>query len=207
MAHELRTPLARLRAEAELALADREPGEMSEALEAVLRHTDRMAQVVATLLTAAQSEADPHQGTVEAREASLAAAAACEELADDRGLRLEVVHGAEPVEVDVDSDLTTQILVPIVENGLRYGRSRVRIEFARDRGSVVFRVLDDGPGVQPTEVETVFEPGFRGSAANGANGAGLGLSLSRRLARTAGGEVTAEPSPAGGRFAVRLPAS
>ena len=114
---------------------------------------------------------------------------------------------AESVEVDVDPDLTTQILVPIVANGLRYGRSRVRIEFNREGGSVVFRVIDDGPGVQPEEAEAVFEPGVRGSAANGAAGAGLGLPLARRLARTAGGEVGAEPSTAGGRFAIRLPAS
>ena len=207
MAHELRTPLAKLRGEAELALAGEEPGEMREALEAVLRHTDRMAQVVDTLLTAAQREADPDQGTVDAHLASAIAVAACAELAAERGMSLEVGDGAGPVEVDVDRDLTTQILVPLVANGLRYGRSRVRIDFGREDGSVVFRVADDGPGVQAGEAEWVFEPGVRGSAANGTEGAGLGLSLARRLARTAGGEISVEPSAAGGRFSVRLPAS
>jgi signal transduction histidine kinase len=207
MAHELRTPLAKLRGEAELALADERPGEMRDALEAVLRHTDRMAQVVDTLLTAAQREADPEQGTVDAHLASTMAASACAELAAERGVSLEVADGARPVEVDVDRDLTTQILVPLVANGLRYGHSRVRIDFAREDGSVVFRVADDGPGVRAGEVEQVFEPGVRGSAADGTDGAGLGLSLARRLARTAGGEISVEPSAAGGRFSVRLPAS
>jgi signal transduction histidine kinase len=53
----------------------------------------------------------------------------------------------------------------------------------------------------------VFEPGVRGTAANGAPGAGLGLTLARRLARVAGGDVVAEGSAAGGRFVARLPAS
>jgi signal transduction histidine kinase len=180
---------------------------MREALEAVLRHTDRMAQVVATLVTAAQRDADPHQGTVPAEEASKAAAGACAELAHERGLALEVTSSKEPVEVDADADLTTQILVPIVENGLRYGRSRVQLEFARQGESVVFRVIDDGPGVRPEEAETIFDPGVRGAATDSTGGAGLGLALARRLARSAGGDVSAEPAGAGGRFAVRLPAS
>src|SRR4051812_1001223 len=76
MAHELRTPLAKLRGEAELALANDGAPEMREALAAALRHTDRMAQVIDTLLTAAQRDADPHQATVDATDALRSAAAA-----------------------------------------------------------------------------------------------------------------------------------
>jgi two-component system OmpR family sensor kinase len=207
MAHELRTPLANLRGEAELALDSDQPAAMRSALEAVLRQTDRMAQVVDTLVTAAQREADPHRGTVAAQDASEAAAAACEELAHERHIVLDVERGSQAVEVDADPALTTQILVPIVENAVRYGRSRVRLEYAHEGAAVVFRVTDDGPGVDPAEAESIFVPGTRGSAGNGEPGAGLGLALARRLARGAGGEVRAEPASAGGSFAVRLPAS
>jgi signal transduction histidine kinase len=207
VAHELRTPLTSLRGEAELALAARQPAGMRTALEAVLRQTDRMAQVVDTLVTAAQREADPHQGTVAAQEASQAAAAACEGLARERTIRLDVEPGPDAIEVDADASITTQILVPIVENGLRYARSRVCVAYAHEGESVVFRVRDDGPGVDPAEAEAIFAPGARGSAANGEAGAGLGLALARRLARAAGGDVSAEPAGSGGSFAVRLPAS
>jgi two-component system OmpR family sensor kinase len=207
MAHELRTPLAKLRGEAELALADPRPQEMREALEAVLRHTDRMAQVIDTLLTAAQREADPHQGTVDAQEALESVAAASAPLAHEHGVTVNVARAGPPLEVDADEAVTTQILMPIVENAVRYGRSRVRLECEHDGESVVFRVLDDGPGVRPDETESIFDPGVRGSATDGVAGAGLGLALARRLARTAGGEVHAETSSAGGRFCVRLPAS
>jgi signal transduction histidine kinase len=70
----------------------------------------------------------------------------------------------------------------------------------------LFKIDDDGPGVAAGEHEAIFEPGRRGSS-NGAHreGAGLGLALSRRLARAAGGDVVSEPSASGARFTVRLP--
>jgi signal transduction histidine kinase len=113
----------------------------------------------------------------------------------------------EPIEVDADPDLTVALLVPLISNAVRYGRSQVRVTIARDGESVAFCVIDDGPGLQADELESVFEPGVRGSAANGSPGSGLGLSLARRLARVAGGDVVAEAAPGGGRFVVRLPAS
>jgi two-component system, OmpR family, sensor kinase len=207
VAHQLRTPLTSLRGEAELALRRGRPGEMRDALQAVLRQTDRMAQVVDTLVTAAQRDADPNQGTVSGREAAVAAVGACEALAEERGVELDVGHAGQPVVVDADPGTTTQILVPIIENALRYCRSRVRLEYAHEGEAVVFRVIDDGPGVRAEEADTIFDPGVRGSASDSTPGAGLGLALARRLARAAGGEVSAELAEAGGRFAIRLPAS
>ena len=208
VAHELRTPLTQLRAETELALARERPaGELREALEAVLRYTDRMTAVVNTLMAAAEREADPHTGTVDAREAAEAAVAACADSAAERGISLVPEPGRESIEVDADPDLTVQLLVPLISNAIRYGRSRVRLNVARDGAAVAFRVIDDGPGLHADELERVFEPGVRGDAANGSPGAGLGLALARRLARAAGGDVVAETAADGGRFVVRLPAS
>jgi signal transduction histidine kinase len=70
-------------------------------------------------------------------------------------------------------------------------------------------VEDDGPGVTEDEKERIFEPGVRGSAAgverNVPRGAGLGLSLARRLARAASGDVEVGPGETGAKFIVRLP--
>jgi signal transduction histidine kinase len=209
LAHELRTPLAQIRAETELALARERPAtELHLALEAVLGYTDRMTSVVNTLMTAAESEADPHAGTIDARQAAEAAIAACAESASERGVSLTPETSGESIEVDADPDLTVALLVPLITNAIRYGRSDVRVSVSRDGEAVAFRITDDGPGLEPDEVDSVFEPGVRGTAANGAPGAGLGLTLSRRLARVAGGDVVAEgPAGSGGRFVVRLPAS
>jgi signal transduction histidine kinase len=113
------------------------------------------------------------------------------------------------VRAGVDEDVVERILQPVVENACRYGRTRVEVEVGRDDGQVVVQVRDDGPGLAPDELERVFEPGVRGSAADGGAdpGAGLGLALSRRLARASGGEVGALADARGGRFTVRLPAA
>jgi signal transduction histidine kinase len=209
VAHELRTPLAQLRGEAELALARERPADqLREALQATLGYTDRMTAVVDTLMAAAESEADPHTGTVDAGEAAQTAVAACAGEAAERGLSLTRSTGEEHIEVDADADLTVALLVPLISNAVRYGRSRVQVDVARDGEAVAFRVVDDGPGLLPDELELVFEPGMRGSAANGAPGAGLGLTLARRLARVAGGDVVAEAADGhGASFVARLPAS
>ena len=208
LAHELRTPLAQIRAETELALARERPAsELHEALEGVLRYAERMTSVVNTLMAAAESQADPHAGTIDAREAVKAAIAACAESASEHGVSLVPDTSVEPIEVDADSELTVSLLVPLITNAIRYGHSKVRVSVSRDGESVAFRISDDGPGLEPDELDSVFEPGVRGTAANGEPGAGLGLTLARRLARVAGGDVVAEDAVAGGTFVARLPAS
>jgi signal transduction histidine kinase len=107
----------------------------------------------------------------------------------------------------VDADLAERVLQPVVENACRYGRSRVRVELSRRGSRILYVVEDDGPGVAENERESIFEPGVRGQAGNGAVGAGLGLALARRLARTASGDVAVEPSTRGARFVVSLPAA
>ena len=98
------------------------------------------------------------------------------------------------------------MLQPLVENACRYGRSWARVSIDRRGAKIVYLVEDDGPGVTAEERESIFEPGVRGVAAgsSSANGAGLGLSLARRLARTASGDVAANP---GGGFVVSLPSA
>jgi signal transduction histidine kinase len=84
----------------------------------------------------------------------------------------------------------------------------VKVRVARSAGRVLVSVEDDGAGVHEHERERIFEPGTRGSAGgtNG-SGAGLGLALARRLARSASGDVEAVAHDGGALFAVRLPAA
>ena len=94
----------------------------------------------------------------------------------------------------------------MLDNACRYGRRNVRLSVGRDDGSVVFTVTDDGPGVAGHEVESIFEPAWRGAAGRNAGpSAGLGLALARRLARSVSGDVQAAASEDGGWFVVRLP--
>jgi signal transduction histidine kinase len=111
------------------------------------------------------------------------------------------------VRVAANEEVVERILFPLIENGCRYASRAVSIQVAGTDRRAVIRVLDDGPGVDRSELETIFDPGERGRAADGESpGAGLGLALARRLARQVGGEILAEPAD-GGRFTVELPRS
>jgi two-component system, OmpR family, sensor kinase len=103
-----------------------------------------------------------------------------------------------------------RILAPLIENAVRYASSRVEIGIDRAGSSVVTTIQDDGPGVNAEEQEAIFQPGRRGLGGTttlSSAGAGLGLALSRRLARTAGGDVQACSSAQGGCFTVTLPSA
>lgn len=186
MAHELRTPLAGVRAEAELAL--RTGTAERAALEAVLAGTERMESVIDALLAAARSDAT--RGSSDAIAAARRAAGA---------------HGAsvhaqqEPMTVGAEADVVANVLHPLLENAVRHAAADVEIHLSRDNGTVVFAVLDDGAGIAAADAERIFEPGV-----SEAGSAGLGLPLARRLARAAGGDVVAIPQR-GGRLELRLP--
>jgi signal transduction histidine kinase len=208
ISHELRTPLARVLAESELALKrERRPDEYRQALEVIRRSADQLARTVDTLVAAARYEAGGDIGLADAGEVAASAAAACASLAASREIDVEIVKETRPLRIGVDPDLAERILQPVVENACRYSTSHVRVDVARENSSVVFAIDDDGPGVADDEREQIFEPGVRGHGANGSAGAGLGLALSRRLARTVHGDVYADTSTAGARFRIRLPAA
>jgi two-component system OmpR family sensor kinase len=82
---------------------------------------------------------------------------------------------------------------------VRHAARDVQVSLARENGTVVIAVADDGAGIAQDDVERIFEPGV-----SDAGGAGLGLPLARRLARAAGGDVVAVAQD-GGRFELRLP--
>jgi signal transduction histidine kinase len=200
LSHELRTPLARIAGEAELALRkERTPLEYRAAFEGVLRDVGQLTRTVDALVAAAKYETGLAHGTSDAHAVAIEAASAC------AGVDVAVADPGRPVRLGVDGELAGRILQPLLENACRYAAERVFVELSRNGSSARIRVRDDGPGVAPGEEERIFEPGVRGSAAAG-DGAGLGLSLARRLARAANGDVTAEPGP-GGSFVLTLPAA
>jgi signal transduction histidine kinase len=119
-----------------------------------------------------------------------------------------VVEATDPgLEAGVPPALLERIVSPLLDNALRYAHSRVSVVAARQPDGVTIDVTDDGPGVPPQFAGQLFQPGRRADPADGHGGAGLGLPLARRLARSVGGEVSYGPGHApGARFVVSLPA-
>ena len=210
LSHELRTPLANICAEAELALRrERQPNAYREALQTVLGNAQTMARTIDTLVAAQRQETGLARGSADSQAVLDEVAATCGELAGERSVDLAARAPAATVLVGVDAEVALRILQPIVENACQCAETNVTLSVERSGSDVVFTVDDDGPGVRADERERIFEPGARGSADDGKRafpGAGLGLALSRRLARAASGDVEAPANGEGGHFVVRLPA-
>jgi signal transduction histidine kinase len=206
LSHELRTPLARVIAETELALRrEREPAEYRRALETVKRNAEQLTRIVDALVAAARHEAGSFRGTADAYVVAAEAAEACSGLTSERHIELVIEQPPRPIRIGVDPDIAERILQPVLENACRYGASTVSIGIDHAGSAVEYAIADDGPGVLDEERERIFEPGVRGTASNGDEGSGLGLSLARRLAESVAGEIEALSDAGGGRFLVRLP--
>jgi signal transduction histidine kinase len=208
LSHELRTPLAAIVTEAELALRrDRGDEEYREALREIGSRASQMQGTLETLMAAARAESLQDLGTAPADEVGQRAIAACQSVAHTSGIDLRLSAPDDSLRVDVDADTAERILVPLIENGCRYGRSSVEVTVHPNGDSVEFLVSDDGPGLGAGESDHIFEPGFRGDAGSSADhgGAGLGLALARRLARAVGGDVEALSNGAGASFRARIP--
>ena len=206
LSHELRTPLARVLAETELALRrERAPEEYRDTLAQVHRNAEQLNRTIDALLAAARYEAGTTHGTADALDVATEAASVCAGLATERSLDFEIARPDRPIRIGVEAEYAERILQPVFENACRYGASAINVEIERVGSSVRYSVSDDGPGIEDTERERIFEPGVRGTAAAG-TGSGLGLSLARRLAESVAGEIEAVPGAPGGLFVVRLPA-
>jgi signal transduction histidine kinase len=198
LAHELRTPLAGLRAEAELALRRPVLDEQSRlAFRGVLEGSARMQKVIETLIASARvEEGAGAAGSCDPVPAVREAIAAVENAARAREVRLRLAEPASDVMVNADPGVVAQALYPLLENGVRHARGSVDVVLGRDHDAVVVSVRDDGPGLAGRDPASVFAPGVSTSG-----GAGLGLPLARRLARGCGGDVVA----ADDAFELRLP--
>ena len=193
VAHELRTPLAAIRGLAELAAGAPDLDEALTALNQIQNQSDRIAATLDTLIAFARREASPAVDGVDLREI----------VAGFAGVTVKAPGSTLP-RVDGDPALIRQTLAPLVENAERHARSVVTIELATAAGSVTVTVRDDGPGVDPALGDDVFLPGVRGRGEPD-TGAGLGLPLALRLARSCGGEIVLGDGP-GGCFVLSLPA-
>jgi signal transduction histidine kinase len=207
LSHELRTPLARISGEAELALSrEREAVEYREAFESVFRDAAQMTATVDALVAAARQESGLFDTTSDARDAVTRATDAARPLAAAAGIEIAARLPPAPVNVSVESELIDRILQPLLENACHYGRSRVDVAITSAAPKALISIVDDGDGIASDEPGKIFEPGRRGRAAAGrSDGSGLGLALALRVARSAGGSITAQPEQRGGHFIVELP--
>jgi signal transduction histidine kinase len=208
--HELRTPLTSVLANLEL-LEETLHGEQRDAAASALRSSRRMRRLVGDLLLLARADAGrvvPHRPTDLAR-TLVEVAAELEPLAQTAQHELSIDTGAGEVLVSGERDELHRMALNLIENSLRHTPpgTNVHAALAHVGDEVILVVQDDGPGIAPELRERLFERFVRGGGDGGPSGSGLGLSIVRAVARSHGGDVTADETPGGGaRFTVRLPA-
>jgi two-component system, OmpR family, sensor kinase len=207
--HELRTPIAVLRGEIELALSaadDRD--EVERSLRAALAETERLSRLADDLLLLARQRAGALAIQSEPIDLLDLAAAHARGLEPVLGLSVDVA--GDPVVLEADADRLRQVLANLAANSAAAGAAVVQVRATRDRDGVVLEVADDGPGFPPDLLDSAFERFVRGDDARtrGRAGAGLGLSIVRAIVAAHGGTVwIGNGGPLGGAVVTtRLPA-
>jgi two-component system phosphate regulon sensor histidine kinase PhoR len=212
--HELRTPIAAIRAAAETLLsgAVEDPAAGRAFVEIVARHAERLSRLTQDLLDLSRIES--RQWTFEPAPVELAPLARqVLELfgtaARGKGiaLRTEIPAGAT---VRADARALEQVLVNLVDNAVKYtAAGSVTLAASRDDDRWVVSVADTGPGIERHHLPRLFERFYRVDSGRSRDqgGTGLGLSIVKHLVQGMGGEVGVESGAGGTRFWLRLPAA
>jgi signal transduction histidine kinase len=213
VSHDLRTPLAALRAMVEaiddgvvedLPTVRRYAGEMRVAVESLTQLVDDLFELVQ--LDAGAIEAETKRARL--AEVMQSALAACEGQATEKGLSVEThVDGAADY---LTSPRLVRVLQNLLQNAIRHtpADGTVRLQARRSDEGIELVVEDTGEGIAAEALDHVFEPFWRGDVARSGTGSGLGLALAKRIVETLGGEIVVQSAPfRGARFAVLLPAA
>jgi signal transduction histidine kinase len=211
-AHQLRTPLAAVVGQADVALRrDRPADEYRQALESVRRQAGHLSRIVDALLFLARVDADAGPPPAERLDLAVWLPEQLRTWAEHPragDLQLEKADG--PAWVQVPPALLGELVNNLLDNALKYSEpgTVVTVRLGRESGAVMLSVEDRGRGIDPTEQAGLFRPFFRSADARrrGIPGVGLGLAVAARLAKAFGGDITATSEPGRGScFRVRLP--
>ena len=208
-AHELRTPVAAILNQAEMALSD-EVGDADRqaVLKVICQRAGEMNLLIGTLLQLARMESGqtvPSWENVALDEMCRITVESVEESANEKSIRLSVE--AQPVTIRGDQLMLTQAVVNLLDNAVRYGNEggHVWVKLTSDETAARIIVSDDGPGMTSEQMARCFDRFWQADGAR-RQGSGLGLSLVARIARLHGGDITVEKTPGGGcTFVLVLP--
>lgn len=208
-AHELRTPLAALLTQTQVAMRAGSQEDAQAALSQLAHGIQRTSRLAQQLLDSARVDASPlreDRPVVALPDVVTMVAREFDSMASRRQQTL-ALH-AEPASVQGDLDDLGILVRNLLDNAVRYSGDGARIEIAcgaDDEGGTAWLIVrDNGPGVPTEERERIFERFFRGSQGNGERGSGIGLSLVERIARAHDARITVEDGIAGRGFGCRV---
>ena len=196
ISHDLRTPLARLRLEAEMSIAD------IVARDAVSADIEQMDEIIAQFLEYARGEAGEAVEVADIN-ALVAQVAGIQQ----RGAALPTLSLGDLPLTSIRPKALGRALANLIENARKYGGDAVEVETHGASDEILIDVLDRGPGIPEGETDRLKRPFTRlETARSNASGTGLGLAIVERIARLHGGKLELLPRPGGGLIArLRLP--
>lgn len=217
VSHELKTPLTSIRMFADLLAEGRvtEPDRQMTYLKIISAESARLTRLINNVLDFARQERG--QSKNERHPCDLVETArdvveTCLPHLEASGQNLSCEIEAETLPLVGDRDALAQIILNLISNAEKYGGGEILVRMRRQETPTgpmgCVDVLDRGPGIPPKQVDMIFQPFHRldDSLANGIPGSGLGLTLSRRMARAHGGDVTYSPRAGGGScFTLAVP--
>jgi signal transduction histidine kinase len=215
VAHDLKTPLTRLRNQAETALRDdKSEAARRAALEETIAESDRLIRTFNALLLIARAEAGTPPGALADLDLSAVVSDVAElyaPLAEDEGITLEseIVEG---VRLSANRELLGQALVNLIENALKYSKpaddkpGRIVVVLKREAGRILISVADNGAGIGEADRKRVVERFVRLEKSRTEPGSGLGLSLVNAITRMHGGTFRLEDNAPGVRAVIDMPA-
>jgi two-component system sensor histidine kinase QseC len=210
-AHELRTPIAAIRAQAEVARDSRDGETRRNALSHVIEGCDRAARLVDQKLMLARIDERQPQTAARVARMERVAAQVIADLAPaalDRDVVLELETDEDAtIEVAADPALFEVLIRNLLDNAIRHGGApgHVTIRCTRDAGTGILQIRDRGPGVAADDIERLGQRFFRAGDA-GLPGTGLGLSIVRRIVESSGGTVEYRNRRSGGlEVTARIP--
>jgi heavy metal sensor kinase len=210
--HELRTPIALIRATAELALRrEREPGEYRQSLRDIQSASERITELTESLLALARADSgafDLPLAPADLNRIVTEMVGQNQPLAAMKGVSLEARTSETPVLVRVHADAIRRLLLILIDNAVKHtpGGGSVTIGTTVQEHQIILSVRDSGEGIVPEALPHVFERFYRSGADRaGSSGAGLGLSIAQVIARAHRSEIVVESAPGkGSQFSLAL---
>jgi signal transduction histidine kinase len=211
VAHDLRTPLTRLRGIAEMALRGRTDDHVArEALADCVEESDRLLTILKALMDVAEAEAGMMhlaRERVDLRSLLDEVVEVYEYVAEEKEVPVEKEYvGA--CEASVDLARMRQVFANLLDNAIKYTPKggRIRIRAQAQPSEVMIQICDNGMGIPKEEQSKIWERLYRGDKSRSQRGLGLGLSLVKAIVEAHGGSVVVQSEPgAGSEFTVRLP--
>jgi len=213
VAHDLRTPMARLRGSAEAALQTvDDPNACREALADAMEESERVLTMLKTLMDISEAET----GTMKLELTDVSVPSLVRDvielyqvMAEEKSISLSHTLPLE-LAVHADRNRIQQALANLIDNAIKYTPpgGRVEVSAGRENSAVVLRVRDNGMGIPADEIPRIWDRLYRGDKSRTEKGLGLGLSLVKAVVHAHGGEVeVASEVERGSTFTIRLPAA